>query len=237
MNFFKICILCLSLFSNVVAQSFNHVVYERKTNLYKKFADDNVKDWIDESQKIKYDQFELFFNDSQSVFKPVESELREQMEWSTDKNSVYQNFNLNQRLSIKKVWGESAFTIDSLYTRKWKITDSKRIINGQQCLKAIWQPNDSTRIYAWFSIDMPQPVGPESFYGLPGVILGLATEDGGVIYFATHIEEQILPKNIFDFPSTKTKIYTSAELKAKLEKDYGKNKWGKAMIKNLFGYW
>ncbi|MCX6292662.1 MAG: hypothetical protein NT126_13025 [Bacteroidetes bacterium] len=30
--------------------------------------------------------------------------------------------------------------------------------------------------------------GPESFVGLPGAILGLATEDGSVIYFAKNVE-------------------------------------------------
>jgi GLPGLI family protein len=43
---------------------------------------------------------------------------------------------------------------------------------------------DSSKIYAWFSNEILPSVGPEGFCGLPGAILGLATEDGGVIYFA-----------------------------------------------------
>ena len=80
-------------------------------------------------------------------------------------------------------------------------------------------------------------VGPESFYGLPGAILGLATEDGGVIYFAKSVEIS-KPEVIALLPKKgKNKIYASNELKTKLEKDFGKNPWGKAMVKEMFGIW
>ena len=97
--------------------------------------------------------------------------------------------------------------------------------------------NDSTRIYAWYCDEISASVGPESFYGLPGAILGLATEDGGVIYFAKSIDV-VRPPAAELFPEkTKEKIYEPAELRTMLEKQYGKEKWGKAMIKTVFGYW
>ncbi|MCX6292658.1 MAG: hypothetical protein NT126_13000, partial [Bacteroidetes bacterium] len=76
-----------------------------------------------------------------------------------------------------------------------------------------------------------------SFVGLPGAILGLATEDGSVIYFAKNVEAVKQELNNLFPPKTKEKIYSSGELKSKLEKEYGKEKWGKAMIRNVFGYW
>jgi GLPGLI family protein len=234
-----LCILfCFFISLNAHAQiTQGKIVYERKTNLYKKFKDDNVKDWIKEPDKIKTDYFELYFNDSLSAFKPQESELKEYYSWATSKNSVYQNFNKKTRFTIKKIWGEEVLLNDTLYTRQWKITDSKRNISGYSCRKAVWQADDSTRIYAWYSDDIISSTGPESFFGLPGAILGLASEDGGIIYFAKSVEpisndlSPLLPKK------TKSKIYTSTELKTKLEKEYGKEKWGKMMIKNTFGYW
>jgi len=233
------CILfCFAISVTVEAQiTQGKIVYERKTNLYKKFKDDNVKDWIKEADKIKTDYFELYFNDSLSAFKPQESELKEYYSWATGKNSVYQNFNKKTRFTIKKIWGEEVLLNDTLYTRQWKITDSKRNISGYNCRKAVWQADDSTRIYAWYSDDIISSTGPESFFGLPGAILGLASEDGGIIYFAKSVEtisndlSPLLPKK------TKGKIYTSVELRTRLEKEYGKEKWGKAMIKNTFGYW
>ncbi len=213
------------------------ITYERKTNLYKKYKDDDVKEWLREEDKNKVDVFELYFTDTSSVFKPQDSDLKERMSWATSKNVVYQQYAQNKRLTIKSLWGEKMYVEDTLYKREWKITDSKRMISGYSCRKAIWQANDSTRIYAWYCEEIVPSVGPESFYGLPGAILGLATEDGGVIYFAKTVEvskpamETVVPKK------GKNKIYTSAELKAKLEKDFGKNPWGKAMIKEAFGIW
>jgi GLPGLI family protein len=212
------------------------IVFERKTNLYKKFKDDNVKDWIREEDKSKVDLFELYFNDSLSVFKPQESDLKEKMSWATSKNTVYTNNNSKSALSIKSVWGEPLYLQDTVKKRMWKITDSKRMISGHNCRKAIWQMNDSTRIYAWYTDDIVPSVGPESFCGLPGAILGLTTEDGGVIYFAKSVElvqpavEALLPK------TGRNKIYNPAELRTKLEKDFGKNSWGKVMIRELFAW-
>lgn len=213
------------------------ITYERKTNLYKKFKDDDVKDWLKEEDKNKTDIFELYFNDSASVFKPEESDLKEKMTWATSKNTVYQNYKSGSRLMMKTIWGEILWVQDSLYKRTWKVTESKRNICGYSCRKAIWQANDSTRIYAWYCDEISISTGPESFTGLPGAILGLATEDGGVIYFAKTVQLQppsteiLLPKKI------KGKIYSAPELKAKLEKDFGKQKWGKAMIREHFGIW
>ena len=230
-------VLFCGLIDSVAQITTGKIVYERKTNLYKKFKDDNVEDWIRQEDKNKTDFFELYFNDSISVFKPQESELKESMSWATSKNVVYQNFNKNYRLTIKEIWSEQLYVEDTLNSREWKITDSKRVISGYNCRKAIWQANDSTRIYAWYCGEIIPNIGPESFYGLPGAILGIATEDGGVIYFAKSIEvtkpdvSALIPKK------GKNKIYSTAELKAKLVKDFGKNPWGKAMIKNSFGVW
>lgn len=213
------------------------ILYERKTNLFKKYKNEDILQWIEEENKNKTDFFELYFNDSISVFKPQESDLKETMSWTTSKNVVHQNFNTNYRLTIREIWGEKLYVEDTLYSREWKITESKRVICGYSCRKAIWQANDSIRIYAWYCNEIIPAIGPESFYGLPGAILGVATEDGGVIYFAKSIEitkpdmAALIPKK------GRNKIYSSAGLKTKLSKDFSKNSWGKAMIKDTFGIW
>ena len=106
------------------------IVFERKTNLYKKYKDDNVKDWLKEIDKNKVDYFELYFNDSMSVFVPQESDLKERMSWATSKNTTYQNFKTQSTLAIKSVWGEQLYVQDSIKKREWKITESKRVISG-----------------------------------------------------------------------------------------------------------
>lgn len=195
-----------------------------------------MRDWLRDEDRLKVDAFELYFNDSVALFKPQESDLKERMSWATQKNTVYQNLAANKRMTVMDVWGEKIYVTDSLWKRPWKITSSTRNIAGYDCRKAIWQANDSTRIYAWYAEDLPASVGPESFNGLPGTILGLATEDGGVIYFATSVLPDVQDAALT--PSVgKNKVYTTVEIKAKLEKDFSKNPWGKAMIKSMFGLW
>jgi GLPGLI family protein len=213
------------------------ITYERKTNLFKKYKNEDIRQWIQEANKIKTDYFELNFNDSLTLFKPQESELKEEYSWATHKNTVYQNLKQNKRTTIKSLWGEQVYLSDTLFTRTWKITDIRRSIGGYDCRKAIWEVNDSTRIYAWYTDAINVSVGPESFYGLPGAILGIATEDGGVVYFAKKIEivkndpaTLIMNKKI-------KKYYTAPELKQQLQKDYGKQSWGKAMVKGMFDNW
>jgi GLPGLI family protein len=226
-------IISTSVFAQVTA---GKISFERKTNLYKKFKGNDVKEWLREADKNKIDYFELYFNDTASVFKPVESDLKEYMSWATAKNTVYQNFKTEKKYTIKEIWGELLHVRDSLSIRQWQITESSRNIAGYKCRKAIWKINDSTRMYAWFAQELELSTGPESFNGLPGVILGLATEDGGVVYFAKKVE-MIKPDANVLTPSKAKKIYTSKELRAKLEEKYGKEKWGKEMIRENFGVW
>lgn len=241
MNFKNsIIILCLLfLHTASIAQiTSGKITYERKTNLYKKFKNNgDVKEWLKEEDKNKIDIFELYFNDSLSVFMPQESDLVERMSWATTKNVVYQNRRTKKRLTEKKIWGESFLLADTIRTFKWKITDSKRSICGFMCRKAIWQANDTTRIYAWFSTEVNASIGPESFVGLPGAILGLATEDGGIIYFAKTVEVIKPDPTILVLKKTKQKVYKTAELREQIAKQFGKEKWGKIMIYNNFEIW
>jgi len=223
---------------NLSAQVTNaKIIFERKTNLFKKYKGERTKDWIKEENKIKIDVFELIISDSLSVFKSQESDIREQMDWLTQKNTTYHNLNSKTRFLIKNMWGEELYLKDSIIKRTWKITDGTRKIAGYNCRKAIWQANDTTKIYAWFSYDLTPSVGPESYTGLPGTILGLATEDGGVIYFAKKIELQpLIAASDLQTPKKK-KVKTISEVKLDMESRFGKEKWFKPMWDEQFLLW
>lgn len=220
-----------STFSQI---SSGKIVFERKTNLQKRFDDPRMKRFVNENNKIKTDLFVLYFNDTCSVFKPILSDVPDDMSWMTTKNSYYQNNNTNEKLTILALFGTDVYIKDSISNRNWKITDSKRKIGKYECRKAIYQKNDSTRLYAWFCVDLIPSAGPEGFSGLPGTILGLATEDGGIIYFATSVEVMEPKKEDLIINVGKNKVFTMDELKVKIEKDYGNTPWGKRMFEDLF---
>ena len=210
------------------------IIFERRTNLEKRFNDQRMKRFVTEANKIRIESFQLAFNDTSSYFAVVPSNEPEEMAWLTTKNAYYQNLNKSSQLMMLAVFGQNVYVQDSLPQRTWKITDSKRTICGYECRKAIYQKNDSTRLYAWYSPLLTPSVGPEGFCGLPGTILGLATEDGGIVYFAKKIELSEPKKEELLLNPGKNKVFTIAELRQKIEKEYGSTPWGKSLFNDLF---
>ncbi|NDB34724.1 MAG: GLPGLI family protein [Flavobacteriia bacterium] len=183
------------------------IYYTRRTNLQKRFNDQRMKRFVNEDNKIKNDRFSLAFNDTVSVFKYIAPNATDEMAWLTS----------------------------TLPERKWKMTESKRTICGFVCRKAIYQKNDSTRIYAWYAPNIIPSVGPEGFCGLPGAIMGIATEDGGIIYFADKVDFSETPKREnMVVEIGKNKVFNLKELREKLEKEYGNTPWGKKLFDDMF---
>lgn len=188
------------------------IVFERRTNLEKRYEGSSQsggrsQEWMKEP---KTDEFVLYFNDSMSLFKPIQPEIGDDdREWSTMKNTTYQNFNSSKLIRQFSYYGSEIYLSDSIKTRKWIITESRRTIAGYETKQALWIANDSTKIYAWYSEQILPSTGPESFNGLPGTILGLALEDGGVVYFAKEVKA--LSKSNFEkeMPKGKAKEYLS----------------------------
>lgn len=232
--FMVICLLHVSSWSQVFTSG--KITYERRTNLMKRYNDPRMKRFVNEDNKIKNEEFTLTFNDSISYFKPVPADKVDEMGWMTTKNQYYQFEAQNKQVSILSVFGQNIYVSDSLPIRPWKITDSKRVISGYNCRKAIYQKDDSTRIYAWYTTSITPSFGPEGFCGLPGLIMGIATEDGGIIYFAKKVAmlQENIPEETFKIDVGKNKFYTLVSLKEKIEKEYGNTPWGKRIFSDLF---
>jgi len=231
--FLVLCLFHVSSWAQV--NTTGKITYERRTNLMKRYNDPRMKRFVNEDNKIKNEEFTLTFNDSISYFKPVPTNTVDEMAWMTTKNQYYQFLNQEKQVSILSIFGQDIYIRDSLPARPWKITDSKRVINGYNCRKAVYQKNDSTRIYAWYTTSITPSVGPEGFCGLPGLIMGIATEDGGIIYFAKKVELlESIPAETFKIDLGKNKYYTMSEFRAKIEKEYGNTPWGKSLFGDLF---
>lgn len=227
-------VITLLFISNGFAQiTEGKIIFERKTNLLKKFDDSRMAEML-KDQKIKVDMFELYFNETNCAFKPIESTESDQFSWTTTKNTVHQNLTTQERISILDLYGNKVYVKDSMSSKQWQITDSRRTIANYECRKAIWQKDDSTRIYAWFSADIVPSVGPEMFAGLPGAILGLATEDGGIIYFAQEVIVMGVAPEKFDYKLGKNELYTVEKLRTELEARFANQPWGKRSIVDLF---
>lgn len=117
------------------------------------------------------------------------------------------------------------------------MTDNTRKLAGYECRMAIYRKNDSTNLYAWYAEELVPSVGPETFSGLPGTILGLATEDGGVVYFAKSVEFTKVEDSAFKYDTGKTKVYTKQGFADEITRQMGNTPMAKGMIAGFFRWY
>jgi GLPGLI family protein len=172
------------------------IEFEKRVNLHSNMSDDSWTDLIKKTipkQRVTY--FDLFFDSTQSLYKPGR-EIAEPVkipDWiigPAADNIVYMNSQRGNSVAVKNVF-ESAYLIsDSLRNCKWKITNDTREIAGFKCRKATTLIMDSVFVVAFYTDKIVPQFGPESFNGLPGMILGLAIPRLFTTWYATKVELQ-----------------------------------------------
>ena len=80
---------------------------------------------------------------------------------------------------------------------EWKVENEQREILGYQCMKATTM-RDSMPVTAWFTLQIPLPIGPGNYRGLPGAVLAvdLPREQGAMTIAATEVKLGKLKKAI-----------------------------------------
>jgi len=215
------------------------IEYEKSVNMYavfQKIIDKDNEAWLQpafDSYKKTQPQFRklkstLAFGNNKTMFTPIEPEA-EGNTFFLDNPMVGQNntvqTDLNTYISVdqKKVF-ESLFLVkDSVRKINWKITTETREIAGFTCRRANALVLDSVYVVAFYTDDITVPGGPESFAGLPGMILGLAIPHENVTWFATKVNEVPVDEKALAAPK-KGKAVNRKELTATLT-DVMKN-WG-----------
>lgn len=185
------------LFINqVLSQQTNVVVagkieFEKKLNLYSQFNDDDS--WTAEFKKripqFKTTYFDLSFTENKTYYQPGRYNVDNNNLWEqpSEENIVYSDLAKKRAISQKKVFEKTFLIQDSTRTIHWKITDEKRTIAGFECRRANAIILDSIYIVAFYTDEIETPGGPESFNGLPGMILGIAIPHEHVTWFATKL--------------------------------------------------
>lgn len=100
--------------------------------------------------------------------------------------SYYTNTTDNKEISIKSIVDKAFVVFSDSLKNEWDLYFDETIeVLGKKCTKAVYKKNRS--VVAWFCQEIPSPVGPCGYIGLPGAILRLTTSSE--IYEA----ESILP--------------------------------------------
>ena len=228
-----------SVFSQDIFISKGKIEFEKKVNVHNALDDISKgnTDGFDFISAVKKQvpewnttYFNLFFDDDKTIYKPGREidQGPKGPDWFRDpaqSNIVFCNLQTQQSISQKSVF-ESTFLIsDSLRKARWKITNDSRDIAGFNCRKATTIIMDSVFVVAFYTDQITTTGGPESFNGLPGMILGLAIPRLHTTWFATKVESVDPSPNDF-VPPAKGKKATNADLMAKLQSSF-KDAWNK----------
>lgn len=220
---------CLYTQAQQIFISTGKIEFEKQINLHRELdqswnSDDddiwknNFKKSIPKTQSTYYD---LYFNQNKSIYKAGREVQNTQKvpDWLGDngtENIVYNDLENKRTISEKHVF-ESVFLVnDSLRKIDWKITNDTRLIAGIECRKAVAIVMDSVYVIAFYTDIITANGGPESFTGLPGMILGIAVPRINTTWFATKIEVKPFDEKVFTEPK-KGKKNTYAELLTQLK--------------------
>ncbi|CAL1517443.1 GLPGLI family protein [Chitinophaga sp. MM2321] len=188
-----------------------------------------------EMPKFKTAYFDLYFSQHTTSYKPGREnpdnyKLRET---PGEANVVYTDLDNHESIAQKKAFEQLFLVKDSVREIKWKITDETRKIAGFDCRRANAIIMDSIYVVAFYTDIIVTPGGPESFTGLPGMILGLALPHEHITWFATKVlVEDIKPGTLK--PPAKGKVVNNDRLKEVMNgaiKDWGN--YGKVYIKAI----
>ena len=215
------------------------IEFERKINVHKQIEqqEDNsdwYKEFILKQPKFYTSYFDLQFDGSKTIYKPGRESEPFNNWWlvcPSKENVVMADLEKQLLNSQKKVFEDTYVLQDSIGKIEWKISEEFRTIAGFECRKAVAIICDSVYVVAFYTDEITVTGGPESFNGLPGMILGLAIPRLYTTWFATKVE-LIDPKPTdFAVPSRGKKI-TEENLQALLQKSL--KDWGKQGQRNIW---
>lgn len=223
------------------------IEFERRTNVWSMIKSEINKDdeaflapALDAYKKTQPQyrvlKSKLTFAGNQTLFTPEEADppannLLADDPLMNQNNHTFSDLNTSTMISQRNIFETLFLLKDSTRRIKWKITDETREIAGYTCRRANGIILDSIYVVAFYTGKIPVPGGPESFNGLPGMILGVALPHDNITWFATKVTDMTLEPSSIRAPA-KGKPVNSKEFQQVLintSKDWGQI--GKDFIK------
>src|SRR5665213_840111 len=136
----------------------------------------------------------LTFDNNKTLFTPIVPETVQSsffnLPIAEQNNTVYSDFATNTSTVQKTVFEQTFLVKDTMRKIKWKITDETRQLARYTCRRANGLMMDSIYVVAFYTDQIPVSGGPESFSGLPGMILEVALPHENIIWRATKVTDR-----------------------------------------------
>ena len=187
------------------------IEFEKRANAYaviQKFINKDNAPWLQpqfdyykkNSPQFKTLTARLEFENNKTLYTPEQADLPPNALMGDSPmlnqfNTIFTDLSAKRSIDQKKVFEQTYLVKDSVRKIKWKITDETRDIAGYTCRRANGIYLDSIYVVAFYTTRIPVAGGPESFSGLPGMILGVALPHENITWFATKVTEGSIPQN------------------------------------------
>jgi GLPGLI family protein len=224
---FTVLLLCGSI---AQAQKFitqGKIEYERKVNQHSFLEEGNT--WSEmmkkNTPKFNTTYFDLLFKDDVTLYRNGREADNKNKVWGVfvAENVVLTHLDSNTSITQKDIMNDLFLIPDSVRKVEWKISNEFRPIAGFNCRKAVGKIMDSIIVIAFYTDEIVPAGGPESFAGLPGMIMGLAIPRMHATWYATKLELAEISDKELAAPK-KGKKMTAAAFQMQV-KDILKN-WG-----------
>ena len=215
------------------------IEYERKTNQHAFMDENSVSEEKAKAALPKFVTFyyDLTFKNDRTLFKTGrEPETKQPKTWGVfdSENTILSQLDSNRAITQRIVFGSSFLVTDSIRHIDWRITPEIRKIAGFDCRKAVGKVLDSIVVIAFYTDEIITPGGPESFAGLPGMIMGLAIPRLHTTWYATKLKLVDVTDQDLQTPKKGRKM-TGNEYQLKVKenlKDWGD--WGAKLLYEFF---
>ncbi len=121
-------------------------------------------------------------------------------------NTVYADLNTNSLTAQKEIYGDLFMVKDSLRKITWRLTGETQEVAGYTCRRANGIILDSVYLVAFYTDKIWFSGGPESFTGLPGMILKIAMPHENIVWTATKVTAQTIAPGVVVPPKKGTAI-------------------------------
>ena len=212
------------------------IEFEKTVNIHKQMelGDDSWAATLKkQTPEFKHTFFNLVFTGNKTLYEPGRENNEKPTpfgEGPASSNVVYTDFSSQTTVAAKQVFDESFLIQDSLRKYKWHLTKDTRRIAGFECRRAFTVIMDSVFVVAFYTDEIVSPGGPESFQGLPGMILGVVIPRLHTNWYATKVQlEEVRPTAVVPPKKGKTTNYSGMEKTIQNSlKRWGK--WGQKYI-------
>lgn len=171
--------------------------------------------------KERKENFELIFGNNQSLWQVLPNTEGTDnstvsgpgfvIRMAGNNDITYFDFIKGRRIDQREMFDREFIVEDTIMKLKWKLTgETKTILNypvqkavaerlGRRSIMSMengemkrQEVADTSYITAWFTTNIPVPVGPQEFQGqLPGLILELNINNGRIVYKAVEVSPKV----------------------------------------------